>query len=429
MTTLPGCALRTALAAEWPWSPERRAEVRRLARELSAVPTRAALHAGGQWPRQAAQIDDLLGPIQTGRNPGTVGNAAQGAGAQARVPPGVPRSPEPAAPAGARRVVHWNILKGIAFEGIARALTDHAALRGADVVLLSEVDVGMARSSNRHVACDLAERLGTCWAYVPSYLELTKGPGRDARAPGENDIGLHGVAILTRERPLALAAITLPEIFDYFPHVEKRVGQRQGLMASLPDGWVVGSVHLEVRNTPAARASQLAAFLDGVESFCVRENAAGRPVRRVLLGGDLNTHTFARGSLWRGTRGFLRLLLTPRERLWRQLLRPWIGGRERLFADLARRGYAWEPLSEDLHTAWAPLHTIEEAQGSSRLLDPLLAHALGPERRGLPLRLDWFMGRGVCVAKTPAPVRTLVDLLDADPAPSDHAPLVLECAR
>jgi len=406
------------VVADWPWSAERRAEVRELARQLAAFPTRAALEASAGWPLQAALLEELLGTIHTGGSPNPCartngsGAAAQEAGAHATV-----------------RAVQWNILKGIAFEEIARALSDHPALRGADVILLNEVDVGMSRSGNRHVARDLAERLGLHWAYVPSYLELTKGPGRDALAPGENEIGLHGVAILTRERPAALAAIGLPGIFDYFPHTEKRIGRRQGLVASLPEGWIVGAVHLEVRNTPAARARQLAAYLDGVELFCARETAAGRPVRRVLLGGDLNTHTFARGTLGRGVRGFLRLLLTPRARLWRQLRRPWTGGREPLFAHLARRGYAWEPLSEELHTAWAPLHTIEEARGLARLVDPWLAHAMGPERRGLPLRLDWFMGRGVEPAEPAGCARTLVELLDADPVPSDHAPLVLVVVR
>ena len=37
------------------------------------------------------------------------------------------------------------------------AYTSDALEKGADVILLNEVDVGMARSSNRHVAHDLAE--------------------------------------------------------------------------------------------------------------------------------------------------------------------------------------------------------------------------------------------------------------------------------
>ncbi len=409
---------RGKVLADWPWGPERRAQVRKLARKIARYPTRGALEASAEWPRQAALIEELLGAIQVGAPP-AASAAPGGAGPTADAP----RARGPV------RAVQWNILKGIAFEAIVEALEQHPGLRGAEIVFLNEVDVGMARGGNRHVAADLAARLGLHWAYVPSYLELTKGPRADALAPGENEIGLHGVAILTRGRPLALAAVDLPEIFDYFPHVEKRIGQRRGLVASLPDGWVVGAVHLEVRNTPAARARQLAAFLDGVEEFCAREAAAGRPAGRVLLGGDLNTHTFARGTFGRGVRGFLRLALTPRERLWRELRRPWEGGREPLFADLARRGYAWEPLSAEMHTAWAPLHTIEEARGLSRLADPLLARAMGPDRRGLPLRLDWFMGRGIELAEPTGCARTLVELLDADPAPSDHAPIVVVCKR
>ncbi len=394
--------------ADWPWSAELRAQVRDLARTLSAYPTMAALHASAAWGRCAPALERLMGVIQVGSAAAVRGEAVA---------------------AEAVRAVQWNIFKGVGFDAIAAALERHPALRGAEILLLEEVDVGMARSANRHVACDLAERLGLHWAFVPSYLELTKGPHRDALAPGENEVGLHGVAILTRAQPLALAAIRLPDIFDYFPHVEKRVGQRQGLVASLPGGWVVGAVHLEVRNTPVARARQLAAFLEGVERFCAAEEAAGRAADRVLLAGDLNTHTFARGSFGRGVRGFVRLATTPRARLWSQLRRPWEGRREPMFSEMARRGFAWVPFNDDAHTAWAPIGTIEEARPVRRPLDPFLAHALGPDRRGLPLRLDWFLGRGLELAEPSEPPRTLLDLLDADPAPSDHAPLVLVCKR
>jgi endonuclease/exonuclease/phosphatase family metal-dependent hydrolase len=405
--------------ADWPWSAEQRGAVRRLAREVAAFPTATALRSSAVWDRCTGAVEELLGTIQVGR----------AIGRPARADDGAPRAQLTDEHGTVVRAVQWNIFKGITFDAIADALDRHAALRGAEILLLNEVDVGMARSGNRHVAADLAERLGLHWAFVPSYLELTKGPGADALAPGENEVGLHGVAILTRARPLALAAILLPDIFDYFPHTEKRLGQRRGLVMSLPGDWVVGAVHLEVRNTPAARARQLAAFLDGVEVFCAAEQQAGRTVRRLLLAGDLNTHTFARGTFGRGLRGFLRLALTPRARLWSQLRRPWEGGREPLFGDLARRGLAWLPFNDDAHSAWAPIGTIEEAHTMPRLLDPFLAHVLGPDRRGLPLRLDWFLGRDVEIAGAEGPPRTLVDLLDADPAPSDHAPLVLACMR
>ena len=43
----------------------------------------------------------------------------------------------------------WNIERGNVFEGIVDALTNHDQLKDKDVMLLTELDYGMARSGNR----------------------------------------------------------------------------------------------------------------------------------------------------------------------------------------------------------------------------------------------------------------------------------------
>ncbi len=50
----------------------------------------------------------------------------------------------------------WNIESGNRFEGIVDALKNHARLKEKDVLLLTELDYGMARSGNRFVAQELA---------------------------------------------------------------------------------------------------------------------------------------------------------------------------------------------------------------------------------------------------------------------------------
>jgi endonuclease/exonuclease/phosphatase family metal-dependent hydrolase len=292
-------------------------------------------------------------------------------------------------------------------------------------LLLNEVDVGMARSANRHVAAALAERLGLHWAFVPSYLELTKGPGRDADAPGVNRLGLHGVAILSRARPLALWACPLPETFDVFDFPEKRYGRRTALFAAFGEGWVVAAAHLEVRGSPRGRAAQIAALLAGLDTFAGEEALQGRGVRQAILGGDLNTHTFDRRGRWRALQGLGRIALSPPARLRRQLLQPWRHGREPLFAELRRAGFAWEGLNDLRPTAAESLDRVEE-------IERLPARLRGPARallhRRVPLRLDWFAARGLPPGERSFGAAT-VGSWPPGHVPSDHLPIAVAIPR
>ena len=65
------------------------------------------------------------------------------------------------------RVVAWNIERGIRFEDIVYFLQNHPVLSKADVLLITEADLGMARSGNRNVAKSLAERLKMNYFFVP----------------------------------------------------------------------------------------------------------------------------------------------------------------------------------------------------------------------------------------------------------------------
>ena len=157
----------------------------------------------------------------------------------------------------------------------------------------------------------------------------------------------------------------------------------------------------------------------------VVETFTEQQVDLILFAGDLNTHTFPRGSFLRSVRGFLRLACTPRERLAQQLMEPWRDNREPLFAHLRRGGYHWQDLNDRQSTARAPLHTIDEGAGLPRLLDRPLARLLATDSGGLPLRLDWFAARGrVEPVGSPGP-RAVPELHGTD-KPSDHAPIVLE---
>src|SRR5689334_25173869 len=68
------------------------------------------------------------------------------------------------------RVVMWNIERGTEFDGILEVLNHHPTLRFADLLLLNELDDGMLRSGNRHVALELSRRLAAHAVYGIEYL-------------------------------------------------------------------------------------------------------------------------------------------------------------------------------------------------------------------------------------------------------------------
>ncbi len=70
---------------------------------------------------------------------------------------------------------------------------------GASVALLSEMDLGMARSGNRHTTRDLAESLGAGYAFGVEFVELGLGFGREIidNAGLGNAGSLHGNAVVS----------------------------------------------------------------------------------------------------------------------------------------------------------------------------------------------------------------------------------------
>ena len=124
--------------------------------------------------------------------------------------------PPAAAPAlGAARVVAWNAERGRFPEAAARMLR----ASGAEALLLSELDVGMARSQQRHTARELALRLGLGFAFGVEFLELGLGNAaeRERSAGEENAVGYHGGAVASArplERPVLVRLDAGGDWFD-----------------------------------------------------------------------------------------------------------------------------------------------------------------------------------------------------------------------
>src|SRR5688500_6031650 len=104
----------------------------------------------------------------------------------------------------------WNIERGSVFQGIIDALKNHPDLKDKDLLLLTELDYGMARSGNRFVAREIAETLNMNSAFAPVYVALQKGSGVESDAEGENTRSIHGLALFSKWPMKNVHAIPLP---------------------------------------------------------------------------------------------------------------------------------------------------------------------------------------------------------------------------
>jgi endonuclease/exonuclease/phosphatase family metal-dependent hydrolase len=160
----------------------------------------------------------------------------------------------------------------------------------ADIVLLSELDIGMARSGNRHTIAELAEALDTGYAFGVEYVELGLGDDREKawHVHQSNDVGLHGNGLLSKLPLEDLFVIRLDEGARWFAGQqsthERRIGWRMAIgarVALASTDVVVMSVHLESSTDTIDRAAQVSVMIDALDTL-----AGDMPV---IIGGDFNT--------------------------------------------------------------------------------------------------------------------------------------------
>jgi endonuclease/exonuclease/phosphatase family metal-dependent hydrolase len=289
------------------------------------------------------------------------------------------------------RVVGWNVERGRNVE----ALAERIAAERAELVLLSELDVGMARSGNLHTARELAERLGFGFVYAVEFVELGLG-GADERAAHSgqrNAQGLHGGGILSAtplERPALVRLETEGRWFDGV-RGERRVGGRMAVLATWHCGGTpvtVASVHLESHSDPADRCAQVEALLEAIEIY--------RPGAPTLIGGDLNT--FSTGLAEIANRDQLSLALEVNANRLRHPV-----PHEPLFAMASGCGFGWE--SCNVHNE--ATHRVSASPRES-------------SRGGL--KLDWFLARGLACTGS-----RVVNAAGSDGgALSDHEAIVVD---
>ena len=247
-------------------------------------------------------------------------------------------------------VAAWNI------ERCKRVVESAALLRqsGADIVLATEMDLGMARSGQHHTTRDLADALGMGYAFGVEFVELGTGDpyetGLFAEVP--NDHGLHGNAILSRYPLENATLLPLDDDGKWFTGSPKndgqfRIGGRMAMAAQI-GGVTFVAVHYESESDAQGRGDQTRRMLD----LIAQEYGDGPCV----IGGDLNTAAFAERRM-----SGAEILADP-------------APAEPSFMAFAEAGFAWQ-------SANAPGITTRAAPGR-------------PVRYPLK-KLDWVFVRGV----------------------------------
>lgn len=325
------------------------------------------------------------------------------------------------------RATAWNIERGSRLAGVVEVLGAHPTLAESDVLLLTELDYGMARSGNRHVAREIAQRLGWSYAFAPCYVNLAKGSGLESEAAGENREALHGNAVLSRY-PLARAhSIALPNGKDKMRGKEKRLGCQRAVVADVehPAGALrVVSLHLDAHSSQHHRRRQMRVVLDHLDKL--------EPRLPVLVGGDWNTSTYNSSRAVYSIFGFFRrVLMGVRHVLRNHYLYPERWFERGMFRELESRGYGYRGLNEQ--GAGTLHYDVKDLAANTNMADWVpawcfwwLNWALRENGGRCSLKLDWFAGRGL--APDPAnPPRVVGSLRDRDGGVlSDHDAIVVD---
>jgi endonuclease/exonuclease/phosphatase family metal-dependent hydrolase len=318
----------------------------------------------------------------------------------------------------------WNIERGNIFEGIVDALKNHDGLKDKDLLLLTELDYGMARSGNRFVAQELAKELQLNYAFAPVYIALQKGSGVESEAAGENTASIHGLAMFSRFPIKNAHAVALPNGKDKMLGKEKRLGYLRALVADIehPAGtFRAVTTHLDAHCSRKHRHRQMKIILDHLDTL---------PPLPTIIGGDWNTTTFNSQSSTRAIMGYWRrVMMGPNRVVKKHFPHPDRYFERGLFGELERRGYDYKNLNE---VGAGTLHYhVESIEKNTNLRDwvpewcfPFIFWAAGRVGGHVSGRLDWFAGKGIKANGKP---NTIGNLKDADGTPlSDHDAIALD---
>lgn len=324
------------------------------------------------------------------------------------------------------KALAWNIERGNRYKGIVESLKNHEQLKDKDILLLTELDHGMARSGNRFVAQDIAQELGLNYAFAPVYVALQKGSGVESEMEGENTLSIHGLSMFSRFPMKNVHAVPLPNGKDKMWGKEKRLGWLRALFADIehPAGtFRAVTVHLDAHCSRAHRRMQMKIILDHLDTLSPLPT---------IIGGDWNTTTFNSQSSTRAIMGYWRrVFMGPKNVAKNHLPNPERYFERNLFNDLERRGYDFRSFNEvGVGTLHYHVGSIEK---NTNLRDwvpewcfPFIFWAAGRVGGVVHGRLDWFTGKGISIAPGTKP-QTIGDLIDDENVPlSDHDAIAVD---
>ena len=324
------------------------------------------------------------------------------------------------------RSLAWNLERGIQLDGILDALSSHPKLTNKDVLLLTELDHGMARSGNRFVAQEIARALNLNYAFAPVYIPLQKGSGVEAEMEGENTTSIHGLALFSPHHLSNVHAVPLPNGKDKMWGKEKRLGWLRALIADVehPAGtFRAVTVHLDVHCSRAHRRRQMRIILDHLGTLSPLPT---------LIGGDWNTTTFNAQTARHAILGYWRrVMMGIKNVALNHFPHPDRYFERHLFSDLEANRYEYRSLNE-LGVGTLHYH-IESIEKNTNLRDwvpewcfKFIFWAAGRVGGEVSVRLDWFAARGLKIAPGTKPVTIAGLKNDAGQPLSDHDAIAVD---
>lgn len=259
-------------------------------------------------------------------------------------------------------VTAWNLERCLfAPQSAQKMLAEQPA-----IALLSEIDNGMARTKQRNMAAELAGLMQMNYAYGVEYIELGLGSQIEHQFCDDdfNAKGFHGNALLANA---AMQQIFIQRLYGeclWFMRGgdQPRLGERNAIGAVFTTEagpFVAVSLHLESAASAQYREQQVAGLIKALD-----QQFGDMPV---LIGGDLNTGLQHQGDF----------------------------EAEPLFATARDAGFS---------------------RHSGALEQPTLHASLISPAPQYPLKLDWFLTRGLIIGES-----RIISSYDADGlALSDH---------
>ncbi|MFC2074649.1 endonuclease/exonuclease/phosphatase family protein [Bdellovibrionota bacterium] len=288
------------------------------------------------------------------------------------------------------RVLSWNIERGKKQRGIIDFLKAHPEASSADIILLQEVDQGMARTENKDVATEISSALNMHYAFVPQHLELSKGKERlEEEIPGEDEKSIHGIAILSRYKIKKAWSWVLHEC-DSSEHtfqLEPRIGRKRALAVQVEINgktFTFVNVHLSVFTIPKCRLMQAKKLTEGLKDI-------DGPI---LIGGDFNTTAFRRGSKVNELYEAVRFLFADVDKFIHSITHP--ENKEPLFNWMEKEGFEYRDANpKEKVTAFTKLKGLADIKWMPRWIEKRVVTRLEKLDYRAPLNLDWFFLRNL----------------------------------